>query len=483
MTSSSTWTIVGVPLIASSLERKNEREKVWDKGYYVVKNSNLYCFETKNSKTPHLEFPLYGSILREEPDNEEKKYVFYIVPSEIKDRGNSRLLLNAKSKIHLDRWLKVLKKESKRKPYTSVFGSPLGYGQSLRTDEGSYGLLPLILKETIAFLVSHEEILQKEGLFDEENFNMDRVNELAEMGSSGKSLESTFNSEKNPFCVSGLLLKYLKDLPEPILTYDLFFDFKRALTCPYKYKSSLVLRSVINRLPPINYEVIKYLTQFFLALSSNSAQNKMNVSSIARVFGPTVLARESGDIFKNSEDFYLQCEILTLLLDKFSVIFSEDIMSKMEPYRKEISSQFFVKAICDYTGQTEKQLSFVKGDIIMVLTTEKSGWWAGRLNEKIGIFPSSYTKVYSPKNREITTLALGDLIPNEISIGEIRKMNVQLIEDLKTFKQKSGFLARNALENLLEKLIDQLKMLKLQVAMEATERMELEKLLQKKKNN
>ncbi len=47
-----------------------------------------------------------------------------------------------------------------------------------------------------------------------------------------------------------------------------------------------------------------------------------------------------------------------------------------------------MRALFDYTGLTEHELSFKKGDIIRVVEKSGSGWWTGELNGAFGAFPS-----------------------------------------------------------------------------------------------
>lgn len=51
----------------------------------------------------------------------------------------------------------------------------------------------------------------------------------------------------------------------------------------------------------------------------------------------------------------------------------------------------FAKALYDYTGQTEEELSFPEGAIIRILskdTREDDGFWEGEFNGVVGVFPA-----------------------------------------------------------------------------------------------
>ncbi|OLY77692.1 Regulator of cytoskeleton and endocytosis [Smittium mucronatum] len=52
----------------------------------------------------------------------------------------------------------------------------------------------------------------------------------------------------------------------------------------------------------------------------------------------------------------------------------------------------YVKALYDYTSQSDQDLSFKAGDMIELLERTESGedWWTGKINGKVGLIPSNY---------------------------------------------------------------------------------------------
>lgn len=51
------------------------------------------------------------------------------------------------------------------------------------------------------------------------------------------------------------------------------------------------------------------------------------------------------------------------------------------------------RAIHPYTAQLDGDLSFAKGETIVVLECLENGWWRGCYGEKEGWFPGSYLQV------------------------------------------------------------------------------------------
>jgi len=52
----------------------------------------------------------------------------------------------------------------------------------------------------------------------------------------------------------------------------------------------------------------------------------------------------------------------------------------------------YVTAIYDFEGQSAEELSLKEGDCIILLSKDEGGWWHGKLNGQIGIFPSNYVE-------------------------------------------------------------------------------------------
>lgn len=55
-----------------------------------------------------------------------------------------------------------------------------------------------------------------------------------------------------------------------------------------------------------------------------------------------------------------------------------------------------VKARFNFKQNNEDELSFNKGEVILVTRQEDGGWWEGTLNGKTGWFPSNYVREIKP---------------------------------------------------------------------------------------
>lgn len=61
----------------------------------------------------------------------------------------------------------------------------------------------------------------------------------------------------------------------------------------------------------------------------------------------------------------------------------------------------FAKAIYDYEGQTDDELSFPEGAVIRILNKdnqEDDGFWEGEFNGRVGVFPSVLVEDLTAEN-------------------------------------------------------------------------------------
>ncbi|XP_018594021.2 SH3 domain-binding protein 1-like [Scleropages formosus] len=128
--------------------------------------------------------------------------------------------------------------------------------------------------------------MREEGLF-----------RLAAAASVVKRLKSSLDSgsvdhsefSTDPHAVAGALKSYLRELPEPIMTFDLYNDWFKAAGEKELSDRLKRLKEVLGKLPVENYNNLRYLIQFLAHLSEQQAVNKMTPSNIAIVLGPNLL--------------------------------------------------------------------------------------------------------------------------------------------------------------------------------------------------
>uniref|UniRef100_UPI0037E84FBC SH3 domain-binding protein 1 isoform X2 n=1 Tax=Semicossyphus pulcher TaxID=241346 RepID=UPI0037E84FBC len=93
----------------------------------------------------------------------------------------------------------------------------------------------------------------------------------------------------DPHAVAGALKCYLRELPEPLMTFELYNDWFKAAGEKDTTEKLEQFKVLLKELPPENYNNLRYLVQFLSLLSEQQALNKMTPSNIAIVLGPNLL--------------------------------------------------------------------------------------------------------------------------------------------------------------------------------------------------
>ncbi|XP_050824523.1 rho GTPase-activating protein 17 isoform X5 [Gopherus flavomarginatus] len=101
----------------------------------------------------------------------------------------------------------------------------------------------------------------------------------------------------DPHAVAGALKSYLRELPEPLMTYSLYEEWTQAANIQDQDKKLQELWKICKRLPKANLANFRYLIKFLATLAQNSDINKMTPSNIAIVLGPNLLwAKTEGSL-------------------------------------------------------------------------------------------------------------------------------------------------------------------------------------------
>uniref|UniRef100_A0A8C8UJK0 SH3 domain-binding protein 1 n=1 Tax=Peromyscus maniculatus bairdii TaxID=230844 RepID=A0A8C8UJK0_PERMB len=250
------------------------------------------------SSHSHLTTANKVETLKEEEEELKKK----VEQCKVRSRGVSVQLLEIQADYHrrsltsLDTALAELRDNHSQTDLSPLMtAAPISrvYGVSLRTHLQELGRdIALPIEACVLMLLS--EGMQEEGLF-----------RLAAGASVLKRLKQTMASDphsleefcSDPHAVAGALKSYLRELPEPLMTSDLYDDWMRAASLKESGARLEALGDVCSRLPQENFNNLRYLMKFLALLAEEQEVNKMTPSNIAIVLGPNLLwpAEKEGD--------------------------------------------------------------------------------------------------------------------------------------------------------------------------------------------
>ncbi|XP_029037342.2 uncharacterized protein LOC114873310 isoform X3 [Osmia bicornis bicornis] len=126
--------------------------------------------------------------------------------------------------------------------------------------------------------------------------------------------------------ISSLLKSFFRQLPDSLLTAELYPMFIDADKVEDPQRRMTTIRKLLRDLPEHHFETLKYLMFHLKKIVEHSEINKMEAKNLAIVFGPT-LVRASGsrdNMVTMVTDMSHQCRIVESLLNNVDWFFSDD---------------------------------------------------------------------------------------------------------------------------------------------------------------
>ncbi|XP_016431259.1 rho GTPase-activating protein 17-like isoform X2 [Sinocyclocheilus rhinocerous] len=166
--------------------------------------------------------------------------------------------------------------------------------------------------------------MQEEGLF-RIAAGASKLKKLkAALDCSTSQLEEFYS---DPHAVAGALKSYLRELPEPLMTYQLYEEWIQASNISDPDKRLQALWVVCDMLPKANKTNFRYLVKFLAKLALESDVNKMTASNIAIVLGPNLLwAKTEGSLAEMAATTSVHVvSIIELIINHASWFFPEDV--------------------------------------------------------------------------------------------------------------------------------------------------------------
>ncbi|XP_030386410.1 rho GTPase-activating protein 68F isoform X2 [Scaptodrosophila lebanonensis] len=145
--------------------------------------------------------------------------------------------------------------------------------------------IPPIVRKCVDSL-SITGMIDTEGIFRRSG-NHAEIMALKERVNRGEDVDL---KNVNVHVIAGLLKSFLRDLSEPLLTFELYDEVTKFLEWrTEEERSRNVTQLIREKLPEENYELFKYIVEFLVRVMECEDLNKMTSSNLAIVFGPNFL--------------------------------------------------------------------------------------------------------------------------------------------------------------------------------------------------
>ncbi|XP_050949199.1 rho GTPase-activating protein 32 isoform X3 [Labeo rohita] len=185
-------------------------------------------------------------------------------------------------------------------------------------------------------LKSCTEFIEKHGVVD----GMYRLSGIA---SNIQKLRHEFDSEQIPdltkdvyiqdiHCVGSLCKLYFRELPNPLLTYQLYEKFSEAVSAATDEERLIKIHDVIQQLPPPHYRTLEFLMRHLSRLATFSYVTNMHTKNLAIVWAPNLLRSKQIEsaCFSGTAAFMevrIQSVVVEFILNHVDVLFSPKLSS------------------------------------------------------------------------------------------------------------------------------------------------------------
>ncbi|XP_036997847.2 unconventional myosin-IXb isoform X6 [Artibeus jamaicensis] len=152
---------------------------------------------------------------------------------------------------------------------------------SLTSDKAS---VPIVLEKLLEHVEMHG--LYTEGLYRKSG----AANRTRELRQALQTDPSAVKLENFPIhAITGVLKQWLRELPEPLMTFAQYGDFLRAVELPEKQEQLSAIYAVLEHLPEANHNSLERLIFHLVKVALLEDVNRMSPSALAIIFAPCLL--------------------------------------------------------------------------------------------------------------------------------------------------------------------------------------------------
>ncbi|XP_012509519.1 PREDICTED: unconventional myosin-IXb isoform X4 [Propithecus coquereli] len=152
---------------------------------------------------------------------------------------------------------------------------------SLTNDKVS---VPIVLEKLLEHVEMHG--LYTEGLYRKSG----AANRTRELRQALQTDPAAVKLEDFPIhAVTGVLKQWLRELPEPLMTFAQYSDFLRAVELPEKQEQLAAIYAVLEHLPEANHSSLERLIFHLVKVALLEDVNRMSPGALAIIFAPCLL--------------------------------------------------------------------------------------------------------------------------------------------------------------------------------------------------
>ncbi|XP_072186714.1 rho GTPase-activating protein 32-like [Excalfactoria chinensis] len=186
------------------------------------------------------------------------------------------------------------------------------------------------------------QVLQSCADFIEQHGVVRGIYRLSGVASKIQRLRHEFDSEQVPelsvrdiHSVSSLCKMYFRELPNPLLTNQLYDKFTDAACAGTEEERLVRMKDTIQQLPAPHYRTLEYLIRHLASLAGNCSVTNMDAKNLAIVWAPNLLRSQQSQSPSASGgaaclEVQTQTAVVEFLIGHTEVLFCSNATSAME---------------------------------------------------------------------------------------------------------------------------------------------------------
>uniref|UniRef100_A0AAR2JPM6 SLIT-ROBO Rho GTPase-activating protein 2 n=1 Tax=Pygocentrus nattereri TaxID=42514 RepID=A0AAR2JPM6_PYGNA len=375
------------------------------------------CFHHSNSmesvkSTVSESFMSKPSLAKRRANQQETEQFYFTKLKEFLEGRNLITKLQAKHDL-----IQKTLGESQKTDYCLASGRR---NSTVRKQDSSQ-VIPLMVESCIRFISRHG--LHHEGIFRVSGSQVE-VNDIKNAFERGEDPLAGDQNDHDMDSIAGVLKLYFRGLENALFPKEVFHDLMSCVSMENLQERAAHIRKVLLTLPSSTLVIMRYLFAFLNHLSQYSEDNMMDPYNLAICFGPTLMSVPEGHDQVSCQAHVN--ELIKTIIIHHDIIFpgprelegpiyerggaaeeycdsphnepplvdepAPDTVSEIHNSDDE-SDPIEAIARFDYSGRTNRELSFKKGASLLLYHRASDDWWEGRHNGTDGLIPHQYIVV------------------------------------------------------------------------------------------
>ncbi|XP_060088740.1 unconventional myosin-IXb [Heteronotia binoei] len=161
---------------------------------------------------------------------------------------------------------------------------PRHFGVSVSALTSEKNSVPVVMEKLLEYVEMHG--LYTEGIYRKSG----SANRMRELKQALQADPNAVRLENYPVhTIAGIFKQWLRELPDPLMTFAHYNDFLRAVELPGKQERLCAIYSVLEQLPQANHNTLERLVFHLVKVALVEDINRMSPNALAIVFAPCLL--------------------------------------------------------------------------------------------------------------------------------------------------------------------------------------------------